>query len=312
MNTFSLSTLHKRLYLLSPILRSRIGIALIVLLTAGAAQAAEIYVDGVGCQLGDAIIAANTDQALYGCAAGAGADTLILTRDIKLQLGDLPTITSDISIEFTDLAAQDCDNITDDPPDDPNDDPPGSDDPPGDPDDDPPGSDDPPGDPDDNDEPPPDNDDPPKNPPSVPPTDTATAPPTSTAPPTDTATAPPASTPPPTDTATAPPTNTATPFGTATITPTGTATPTGTTSVTPTLPGTSTGTPGATVEPTIPEYCLHTVARDETLFRIALRYELTVNQFSTFNNLQSVNRLDVGQELIIPSEACMQYVPRKG
>lgn len=294
MNTFSLSTLHKRLYLLSPILRSRIGIALIVLLTAGAAQAAEIYVDGVGCQLGDAIIAANTDQALYGCAAGAGADTLILTRDIKLQLGDLPTITSDISIEFTDLAAQDCDNTTDDPPDDPNDDPPGGDNPPGDPDD--------------NEEPPPDNDDPPKNPPSVPPADTATA----TAPPTDTATAPPTSTAPPTDTATAPPTNTATPFGTATSTPTGTATPTGTTSVTPTLPGTSTGTPGATVEPTIPEYCLHTVARDETLFRIALRYELTVSQFSTFNNLQSVNRLDVGQELIIPSEACMQYVPRKG
>ncbi len=294
MNTFSLSTLHKKLYLLSPILRSRIGIALIVLLTAGAAQAAEIYVDGVGCQLGDAIIAANTDQALYGCAAGAGADTLILTRDIKLQLGDLPTITSDISIEFTDLAAQDCDNTTDDPPDDPNDDPPGGDNPPGDPDD--------------NEEPPPDNDDPPKNPPSVPPADTATA----TAPPTDTATAPPASTAPPTDTATAPPTNTATPFGTATSTPTGTATPTGTTSVTPTLPGTSTETPGATVEPTIPEYCLHTVARDETLFRIALGYELTVNQFSTFNNLQSVNRLDVGQELIIPSEACMQYVPRKG
>ncbi len=286
MNTFSLSTLHKGLYLLSPILRSRIGIALIVLLTAGAAQAAEIYVDGVGCQLADAIIAANTDQALYGCAAGAGADTLILTRDIKLKLGDLPTITSDISIEFTDLAAQDCDNITDDPPDDPNDDPPGSDDPPGDPDD--------------NEEPPPDNDDPPKNPPSVPPAATATA------------TAPPTSTAPPTDTATAPPTNTATPFGTATSTPTGTATPTGTTSVTPTLPGTSTGTPGATVEPTIPEYCLHTVARDETLFRIALGYEMTVNQFSTFNNLQSVNRLDVGQELIIPSEACMQYVPRKG
>ena len=294
MNTFSLSTLHKRLYLLSPILRSRIGIALIVLLTAGAAHAAEIYVDGVGCQLADAIIAANTDQALYGCAAGAGADTLILTRDIKLQLGDLPTITSDISIEFTDLAAQDCDNTTDDPPDDPNDDPPGGDNPPGDPDD--------------NEEPPPDNDDPPKNPPSVPPADTATA----TAPPTDTATAPPTNTAPPTDTATAPPTNTATPFGTATSTPTGTATPTGTTSVTPTLPGTSTGTPGATVEPTIPEYCLHTVARDETLFRIALGYELTVNQFSTFNNLQSVNRLDVGQELIIPSEACMQYVPRKG
>ncbi len=288
MNTFSLSTLHKRLYLLSPILRSRIGIALIVLLTAGAAQAAEIYVDGVGCQLADAIIAANTDQALYGCAAGAGADTLILTRDIKLQLGDLPTITSDISIEFADLAAQDCDNITDDPPDDPNDDPPGSDDPPGDPDD--------------NEEPPPDNDDPPKNPPSVPPTDTATAPPTATAtaPPTATAT------PPPTDTATAPP------FDTATSTPTSTATPTGTTSATPTLPGASTGTPGATVDPTIPEYCLHTVARDETLFRIALGYEMTVNQFSTFNNLQSVNRLDVGQELIIPSEACMQYVPRKG
>ncbi len=46
-----------------------------------AAQAATITVDGSTCDLQDAVVAANTDAAVGGCPAGAGADTLVLTAN---------------------------------------------------------------------------------------------------------------------------------------------------------------------------------------------------------------------------------------
>lgn len=301
-------------------------ILVIALLSAGAAQAAEIYIDGVACQLPDAIRAANTDQAVFGCSAGAGADTLILTRDVKLQLGDLPSITSDITIEFADLAAQVCD--TDDaekPPDDPND-PPTNDDPPDDPED-PPSNDDPPDDPEDppiNDDPPDDPDDPPINddPPQIPPDDTSVDPSPS---PTKT-TGDPAET--PTNTATSPPPPTATssptPNGAATFTPTATSSPTpdrtatalatvsGTPDLTKTATVAATEAPSTNIVPGIPNYCLHVVAYGENLYRIALKYELTVREISSFNQLLSDDRLDEDQILLIPHKDCHQYAALKG
>lgn len=46
-----------------------------------AAQAASLEVDGTTCNLQDAVVAANTDAAVGGCPAGAGADTLLLTAN---------------------------------------------------------------------------------------------------------------------------------------------------------------------------------------------------------------------------------------
>jgi uncharacterized protein YgiM (DUF1202 family) len=50
------------------------------------------------CPLHDQIVAANTDAAVGNCAAGDGADTIYLIRDLTLS-GALPRITSDITIE---------------------------------------------------------------------------------------------------------------------------------------------------------------------------------------------------------------------
>ena len=49
-------------------------------------------------QLGDQIIAANTDSAVAGCRAGNGPDTIRLTRDVLL-FSRLPAIRSFITIE---------------------------------------------------------------------------------------------------------------------------------------------------------------------------------------------------------------------
>jgi hypothetical protein len=55
------------------------GVAFMLALgIAGPAQAATILVDGVRCTLVDAINAANTDTITRGCAAGSGADTIVL------------------------------------------------------------------------------------------------------------------------------------------------------------------------------------------------------------------------------------------
>ena len=49
------------------------------------------------CSLADAIRAANDDQAVGGCSAGDGEDTIILTGDITLT-GNLPDIRSKLTV----------------------------------------------------------------------------------------------------------------------------------------------------------------------------------------------------------------------
>jgi parallel beta-helix repeat protein len=67
-----------------------------------------IVVDNTTCTLAQAVRAANTDTAQGGCAAGSGADTLVLTADVSLRVPyahaygsdtGLPLITSEIAID---------------------------------------------------------------------------------------------------------------------------------------------------------------------------------------------------------------------
>ena len=282
MNSFPRSTLleNQHLNALPLGLGARLLIALILLLTAGIAQAAEIYVDGVACQLSDAITAANTDEAIYGCAAGAGADTLILTRDIQLQLGSLPSITSDISIEFFNIASQveDCNEDNKEPTDEPSVNATTS------------------GNPTATDEP------------------TATDRPTATDEPPPNATSPGSTpfrtglTPDPTDDPTI-----GDPKLTGTVNALLTATASAALSETPTATGTLSATPPtSSAQSAVPEHCLHIVVRNETLYRIALEYDMTVRQFSSINGLQSVDTLYEDQVLIVPYEDCVQYASLKG
>ena len=60
-------------------------------------QATEIEL-GTGCSLMDAISAANTDMVVDRCAAGHGADTILLSADVSLEKA-LPLVTSVITIE---------------------------------------------------------------------------------------------------------------------------------------------------------------------------------------------------------------------
>ena len=64
--------------------------------------------------------------------------------------------------------------------------------------------------------------------------------------------------------------------------------------------------------PTLPPQCIHRISAGENLYRIALRYNMTVREISSFNHLLRDDRLAVGQELMIPFEDCLMYVPRKG
>lgn len=57
-----------------------------------------MIVVGGPCTLGDAISSANTDSAVGGCTAGAGADTLRLTGDLTLASGP-PPVTTQIRVE---------------------------------------------------------------------------------------------------------------------------------------------------------------------------------------------------------------------
>ena len=107
---------------------------------------------------------------------------------------------------------------------------------------------------------------------------------------------------PPTPTPVPPtPTPTASPRPPATATAMATATVAPTTTITPIPPN-----------PEIPEYCVHLVERGENLFRIAIRYDLTVHAISSFNNLLNDDRLSVGQEILIPHRDCPNFTPRKG
>jgi parallel beta-helix repeat protein len=78
---------------------SMAGAALLLALGHGPAHATTIPVDGTVCTLADAITAANTDMPSGGCAAGSGADTLVLDPGSTHTLTSaLPTISSDLTI----------------------------------------------------------------------------------------------------------------------------------------------------------------------------------------------------------------------
>lgn len=61
------------------------------------ALAADITVDET-CSLADAIRAANADEAVGGCPAGNGADTISLSASVSLNW-DLPPVASDITVK---------------------------------------------------------------------------------------------------------------------------------------------------------------------------------------------------------------------
>ena len=73
------------------------AIVLALFLLAAPVYAADIVVNG-NCSLVDAIKAANRDQAVKGCPAGEGADTITLSANTGLQW-DPPKITSDMTID---------------------------------------------------------------------------------------------------------------------------------------------------------------------------------------------------------------------
>ena len=45
---------------------------------------------------------------------------------------------------------------------------------------------------------------------------------------------------------------------------------------------------------------MHVVSAGETIASISLRYRVDVNELISYNNLTDPNRLNVGQELLIP------------
>ncbi len=65
-------------------------------------SAADIAVDA-DCTLADAIIAANTDEAVGGCPAGDGADVITLSVDVTLE-SELPHITTEMTVEGGDYS----------------------------------------------------------------------------------------------------------------------------------------------------------------------------------------------------------------
>jgi hypothetical protein len=77
------------------------SVALMLILGRGAGQAAIINVDGQ-CSLGEALLNANTDTQLRrDCAAGNGADTIVLPAGSlhTLTTTSLPQVTTTITIE---------------------------------------------------------------------------------------------------------------------------------------------------------------------------------------------------------------------
>ena len=95
-------------------------------------------------------------------------------------------------------------------------------------------------------------------------------------------------------------------------TPTPSATPSPTATATGTATATITPTSTITATPSMPQYCIHIVTHGENLFRIAIQYDLTVRELSSFNNLLNDDRLSTGQEILIPHFDCPNFTPRKG
>lgn len=69
--------------------RSVATLALLLALGEAPAFAATIPVDGIGCTLVDAITAANSDNAVGGCTAGSGTDTIVLPAAGSTTLTEL-------------------------------------------------------------------------------------------------------------------------------------------------------------------------------------------------------------------------------
>ncbi len=114
--------------------RSLAGLAFLLALGQAPALAATISVGG-GCNLVDAITAANSDAQTGGCTAGSGTDTLalpaqsthtlvtvnnsthgptglpVITSELTID-GNLSTITRDSALEFRILAVGDSGNLT--------------------------------------------------------------------------------------------------------------------------------------------------------------------------------------------------------
>ena len=76
----------------------------------------------------------------------------------------------------------------------------------------------------------------------------------------------------------------------------GTPTPIATATTAP-LPGV---TPSATVAPRPDGACVHTVVAGDNLFRISLRYNVTINDIAAANGISTPNIIVVGQQLTIP------------
>jgi predicted outer membrane repeat protein len=100
---------RRQRWLKAPIFQSTVvGLALVLAMSrAPIAPAATIVVDGVVCDLVEAIQSANSNTAVGGCAAGSGADTIDLQTDVLLTAAHgyyyygttgLPQINSAITI----------------------------------------------------------------------------------------------------------------------------------------------------------------------------------------------------------------------
>ncbi len=66
------------------------------------------------------------------------------------------------------------------------------------------------------------------------------------------------------------------------------------------IPGEGDEPPPADPDPDPGEEEIYIVQRGDNLFRIALRYGLTVDELASYNNLTDPTRIDVGQQLRIP------------
>lgn len=62
----------------------------------------------------------------------------------------------------------------------------------------------------------------------------------------------------------------------------------------------STDTDGTVAEPESANALTHTIQRGESLFVIAQRYNITIEQIVEANNISNPNRIAVGDELVIP------------
>src|SRR5215216_7594716 len=55
--------------------------------------------------------------------------------------------------------------------------------------------------------------------------------------------------------------------------------------------------------PTVPPgLTIHVVQRGETLFRIALNYNMTTDELAQLNNISDPSMIDVGQRLLVPAQ----------